>query len=57
MLKSQNVPDVNYSPDIQDLFRYFGYSWDTISPAVYLLCGVLLAFFLLTILKKTYFGD
>lgn len=54
MLNSKNIPDVNYSPDISELFKFFGINWDTLSPALWVLYGVLAAFFILGILKRFY---
>lgn len=55
MLDSKNIPDVKYSPDITDLFHYFGINWSTLSPALWVLFGVLAGFFILKILKDVYF--
>jgi hypothetical protein len=52
MLNSENVPEINYSPDIKDLFHYFTINWETLSPALWVLYGVLIAFFFLGIIKK-----
>jgi hypothetical protein len=52
-----NIPSVNYSPDINDLFANFYHNWDTLSPALWLLYGTLFAFFLLGVLKKKYYDD
>lgn len=57
MLHSENIPDVTYSPDIHDLFFYFGINWSTLAPALYLLFGVLFGFFVLKILKDKFFGE
>jgi hypothetical protein len=57
VLNSPNIPEVTYSPDINDLFHYFGVNWDTLSPALWLLYGVLFAFAVLAILKHFYSGD
>lgn len=57
MLDSPNIPDVEYSPNINDLFHYFGINWETLSPALWVLYGVLFAFFVLAILKKIYWSD
>jgi len=50
-LHSDKVPDVNYSPPIQDLFYFFGVNWGTLGPALWLLFGTLFGFFVLKILK------
>lgn len=54
MLNSPNIPDVKYSPDINDLFSFFKFNWETLSPALWLLYGVLFAFFIAGIIKKLY---
>lgn len=55
-LHSENIPEIGYSPDITDLFDFFGVNWNTLSPALWLLFGTLFAFFLLKILK-IYYND
>jgi len=57
MLHSDKVPDVTYSPDINKLFYFFGINWETLSPALYVLFGVLFGFFVLKIMKNRFFGD
>lgn len=57
MLKSENIPDVTYRPDINDLFHYFGINWETLSPALWVLFGTLFAFFVLKILKDRFGSD
>lgn len=52
MLHSENIPEVTYSPPISDLFNFFKINWETLSPALWLLYGVLFAFFVLGIIKK-----
>lgn len=51
------IPEVNYRPPIEDLFANFLHNWNTLSPALYLLYGVLTAFFLLGLLKRLYSDD
>lgn len=57
MLHSDNIPDIDYRPPIEDLFRFFGINWDTLSPVLFLLFGTLFAFFVLKILKDLYWSD
>lgn len=57
MLHSDKIPDVNYRPPIQDLFRFFGINWDTLSPALWVLFGTLFAFFVAKIIKDRFGSD
>ncbi len=52
MLHSKNIPDVNYSPDINDLFHYFGINWNTLSPVIFLLVGLGFGFFILKLVMR-----
>jgi hypothetical protein len=57
-MHSDNIPNVRTDTyNMSDLFHYFGMNWDTLSPALYVLYGVLFAFFLLAILKRFYNGE
>lgn len=49
------VPEISYSPPIADLFANFFKNWNTLSPAINLLIGVLFAFFLLRKIKEIYY--
>lgn len=49
------IPTVDYKPPISDLFANFFYNWDTLSPAINLLIGILFAFFLLRKIKEIYY--
>ena len=51
---SDKIPEVGYSPDITALFQYFTFDFAHILPAVYLVCGVLFAFFLIRSLKNKF---
>ena len=51
-LHSEKVPDIDYSPNIQDLFMFFGINWDTLGPVLWLLFGTLFAFFIIRIVKQ-----
>lgn len=55
-LHSEKIPEIPYSPDITDLFMFFGINWETLSPALWLLFGTLFAFFMLWVLKQ-HFAD
>lgn len=48
------IPKVGYKPPINDLFANFAHNWLTLSPALWLLYGVLAGFFILMILKRVY---
>lgn len=52
MLHSDNIPDVSYRPDIGNLFEYFAINWETLSPALWVLFGILFGFFVLRIVFK-----
>ena len=52
MPESEHIPDISYRPDITDIFRNFAYNWDTLSPVLFLLFGVLAGFFFLAIVLK-----
>ena len=56
-LHSEKIPEVDYSPHISDLFKFFGYNWTTLGPALWLLFGTLFGFFVLYLLKIYYRGD
>lgn len=49
------IPEINYSPPIRDLFANFKYNWETLSPVIFLLLGVLFAFFLLRKIKDNFY--
>jgi len=51
-LHSENIPEIPYSPDITDLFTFFGINWNTLGPVLWLLFGVLFAFIVLKVLKQ-----
>lgn len=58
MLHSDKIPNIPFkitSSHMSDLFRNFAYNWHTLSPVTYLLFGILLAFFVLTIMKHQIF--
>lgn len=56
-MQGDKIPDVSYSPPISDLFANFALNWNTLSPALWLLYGVLAGFFILKILKRVNGGD
>jgi hypothetical protein len=56
-LKSDNVPDVDYSPPMGDLFGFFSFNWQTLSPVVWLLGGVFFGFFVIKLLLIKFRGD
>lgn len=49
-LHSDKIPEVNYSPPIQDLFMFFGINWATLSPVIYLLLGTLFGLYVIKLL-------
>lgn len=51
------IPDISYRPPISDLFANFAHNWQTLSPALWVLYGVLAGFFILMILKRIYWSD
>lgn len=53
-LHSDKVPDITYKPPIEDLFKFFGINWNTLSPALWVLFGTLFGFFVLKILKDRF---
>lgn len=57
MLHSDNIPDVTYSPPMKDLFANFAFNWDTLSPVLWLLYGILAGFFFLKILFRVWKGE
>lgn len=56
-MQGDKIPDVNYSPPISDLFANFAHNWNTLSPALWLLFGVLAGYFILKIVKRVYSGE
>jgi len=48
------IPDVNYRPPIEDLFANFQHNFVTISPALFLVCGVLFAFYVIRKIKNDF---
>lgn len=56
-LHSDKVPNVTYRPPIGDLFDFFEFNWKTLSPALWVLYGILIGFFILGILVKVYQSD
>jgi hypothetical protein len=56
MLHSDNVPSVDYSPPIKDLFYYFHINWDTLFPVIAVLGGIGIGFFFLKILKDNFWS-
>lgn len=55
MLHSENIPEIPFqitNTEMGDLFANFALNWSTLSPATYLLYGVLLGFFFLGLMKK-----
>lgn len=53
-LHSDKIPEVNYSPPIQDLFMFFGINWATLSPVIYLLLGTLFGLYVIKLLMSRF---
>ncbi len=56
MLHSDNIPNVPKNigtAEMTDLFRNFQINWDTLSPVLWLLLGVLFAFYVAYRIKET----
>jgi hypothetical protein len=51
------MPEIPYSPPIEDLFANFQHNWGTLSPALFLLFGILFAFFMAKKIIKIVKGD
>jgi hypothetical protein len=47
-----NIPFQLTKSHMGDLFANFAHNWNTLSPALWLLFGVLIAFFYLKVIKK-----
>lgn len=51
---SNKVPEINYSPPIKDLFGFFAFNWNTLTPAISLLLGIFVAFYIAKLLINNF---
>lgn len=54
---SDRVPDITYSPPIQDLFANFERNWNAIGPAMWTLLGIIFGTFLIRKILEHVRGD
>jgi hypothetical protein len=55
--KSADIPTIDYSPPIGDLFANLAFNWQSLKIPMLLLLGIFFAFFLANKIKKHYRGD
>lgn len=54
---STGVPTIPNMSDIRDLFANFGHNWSTLSPALWVLFGIIFGTFVLGKIIKNVKGD
>lgn len=54
---SDRVPEIPYSPPIEDIFANLDFNFNTLQPVLSLLFGILYAFYVAVRLKKIFFSS
>lgn len=55
--RSTDIPQVGYSPPIQDLFANFAFNWQSLKVPMMLLLGIFFAFYVIKRIIKHVKGD
>lgn len=54
---SDRVPEIPYSPPIEDLFANLGHNWNTLGPALWTLFGIIFGTYLIRKIMEHVKGD